>query len=95
MHDFQSFSDDDPDDKSTDVLVNSVTVGEDGDLILVRVVGSHFLWKMVRRIVGVLVEVGRGALPASQIDEFLRAALGCAGEAHRAGVRALPRARVL
>jgi len=72
MHDFQAFSDDDPDDKSTDVLVNSVTVGEDGDLILVRVVGSHFLWKMVRRIVGVLVEVGRGALPASEIDEFLQ-----------------------
>jgi tRNA pseudouridine38-40 synthase len=72
MHDFQSFSDDDPDEKSTAVLVDSVAVGEDGDLILVRVIGSHFLWKMVRRIVGVLVEVGRGGLPPSQIDDFLR-----------------------
>ena len=76
MHDFQSFSDDDPADKSTDVLVDSVTVGEDGDLVLVRVVGSHFLWKMVRRIVGVLVEVGRGALPAAHIDDFLRRTSG-------------------
>ena len=28
--------------------------------MLVRVTGSHFVWKMVRRVVGVLVEVGRG-----------------------------------
>ncbi len=62
MHDFQAFSDDDPDEKSTDVLVEDVTIGEDGDLILVRVGGSHFIWKMVRRMVGVLVEVGKGQL---------------------------------
>ena len=31
-----------------------------GDLILVRIGGSHFIWKMVRRMVGVLVEVGCG-----------------------------------
>jgi tRNA pseudouridine38-40 synthase len=72
MHDFQSFSDDDPDEKSTAVLVDRVTLGDDGDLILVRVIGSHFLWKMVRRIVGVLVEVGRGGIPVSQIDDWLR-----------------------
>jgi tRNA pseudouridine38-40 synthase len=71
MHDFQSFSDDDPADKSTAVLVDGVSVGEDGDLVLVRVEGSHFLWKMVRRIVGVLVEIGRGALPAAAVEEFL------------------------
>ena len=62
MHDFQAFSDDDPEEKSTDVLVEDVTIGEDGDLILVRVGGSHFIWKMVRRMVGVLVEVGKGQL---------------------------------
>ena len=61
MHDFQAFSDDDPEEKSTDVLVEDVTIGEDGDLILVRVGGSHFIWKMVRRMVGVLVEIGKGA----------------------------------
>ena len=27
-----------------------------------RVLGSHFLWKMVRRMVGVLVEVARGGM---------------------------------
>ena len=62
MHDFQAFSDDDPEEKSTDVLVEEVAIGEDGDLILVRVAGSHFIWKMVRRMVGVLAEIGKGGL---------------------------------
>jgi tRNA pseudouridine38-40 synthase len=72
MHDFQSFSDDDPDEKSTAVLIEDVQVGTEGDLILIRVSGSHFLWKMVRRMVGVLVEVGRGGLSAVQLEQFLR-----------------------
>jgi tRNA pseudouridine38-40 synthase len=67
MHDFQAFSDDDPDEKSTDVLVDEVTIGEDGDLVLIRVGGSHFIWKMVRRMVGVLVETGKGALTPDQV----------------------------
>jgi tRNA pseudouridine38-40 synthase len=66
MHDFQSFSDDDPDHKSTHVLVDSFDVHEDGDLIVLHIEASHFLWKMVRRLVGVLVEVGRGTI---SIDE--------------------------
>ncbi len=56
---------------STIVLVDIVDIVEDGDLVLVGIEGSHFLWKMVRRIVGVLVEVGRGELPASAIQQFL------------------------
>jgi tRNA pseudouridine38-40 synthase len=61
-HDFQSFSDDDPEDKSTEVRVEGLEIYEDGDLLIVHIEGSHFIWKMVRRIVGVLVEVGRGAM---------------------------------
>jgi tRNA pseudouridine38-40 synthase len=67
MHDFQAFSDDDPDEKSTDVLVEDVTIAEDGDLILIRVGGSHFIWKMVRRMVGVLAEVGKGEITPDQV----------------------------
>lgn len=72
MHDFRSFSDDDPEEKSTAVLIEEVTVAEAGDLVLVRIGGSHFLWKMVRRMVGVLVEIGRGGLAVSHVDKFLR-----------------------
>jgi tRNA pseudouridine38-40 synthase len=61
-HDFRSFSDDDPDEKSTEVLVEGLEIYEDGDLLIVHIEGSHFIWKMVRRIVGVLVEVGRGGM---------------------------------
>jgi tRNA pseudouridine38-40 synthase len=71
MHDFRSFSDADPQQKSTKVLVEAFDVHEDGDLILVHIEGSHFLWKMVRRLVGVLAEVGRGALTAERAAALL------------------------
>jgi tRNA pseudouridine38-40 synthase len=70
-HDFQSFSDDDPEEKSTEVHVESLEMYEDGDLILIHVEGSHFIWKMVRRIVGVLVEVGRGGMTPAQAAALL------------------------
>jgi tRNA pseudouridine38-40 synthase len=71
MHDFSSFSDDDPEEKSTKVLIDDVQIKEYGDLILIRIVGSHFIWKMVRRIVGVLVEVGRGNKSERDILNYL------------------------
>jgi tRNA pseudouridine38-40 synthase len=71
MNNFASFTEDDPEEKSTNVLVESVQVKEDGDLILIRIRGSHFIWKMVRRIVGVLTEVGRGKLSFDDVRRFL------------------------
>jgi len=71
MHDFQAFSDDDPDEKSTDVLIDDVTLADDGDLILIRVGGSHFIWKMVRRMVGVLVEIGKGEIDPDAVSALL------------------------
>ena len=77
MRDFRAFSAGDASDAadetppSTLVLVDRVDVIEDGDLVLVSVGGSHFLWKMVRRIVGVLVEVGRGGLDPAAVATLL------------------------
>jgi len=73
MRDFASFaeSDEATDQRSTRVLIDRLDIVEDGDLILVAVEGSHFLWKMVRRLVGVLVEVGRGALDERTAARFL------------------------
>lgn len=76
MRDFRSFTVDDADDlaqadRSTRVLIERLDVEQDGDLVLVAVEGSHFLWKMVRRIVGVLVEVGRRRLDAVEAAALL------------------------
>jgi tRNA pseudouridine38-40 synthase len=73
FHDFRAFSDDDPTEKSTEVLVDGLDIHEDEDLILFHVEGSHFIWKMVRRMVGVLVEVGRGRLAAADVGALLAA----------------------
>ena len=71
FHDFRAFSDDDPTEKSTEVLVDGLDIHEDEDLILFHVEGSHFIWKMVRRMVGVLVEVGRGGLTVAEAGAML------------------------
>jgi tRNA pseudouridine38-40 synthase len=69
--DFAAFSDDDPDEKSTVVVLERVELVEAGALVLVRVQGSHFLWKMVRRIVGVLAAVGRGEMTPEHAAQYL------------------------
>lgn len=71
LQDFSSFSDEDPEEKSTKVLIDDIQMKEESDLILIRIVGSHFIWKMVRRMVGVLVEVGRGKKTENDILNYL------------------------
>ncbi len=73
MHDFTSFTDRQAvKKKSPLVMVNSCQVVVIGDLILFRIVGSHFLLKMVRRIVGVLAAVGKGELAVADVRKFLK-----------------------
>ena len=67
MKDFQAFTDDDPEEKSTLVFIDEIRIEEADDLILFRVRGSHFLWKLVRRLVGVVVEAGKGRLAPEEI----------------------------
>ena len=69
--DFRSFTDDDPEEKSTQVLLQELALTEQDHLIVVHITGSHFLWKMVRRIVGVLVGVGKGELRPDDMAQLL------------------------
>jgi len=55
------------------VNVTCVELAETGDLILLRTGASHFLWKMARRMVGVLVEVGRGNIAPDRVFELRHA----------------------
>jgi tRNA pseudouridine38-40 synthase len=71
MKNLQSFTDDTAEEKSTKVLIDEVSLQESGSLILFTIRGSHFLWKLVRRIVGVTVEVGRGTMTVDDVQRFL------------------------
>jgi tRNA pseudouridine38-40 synthase len=73
FHDFRAFSDDDPRAKSTTVHLEAFDVHEDEDLLVLHVEASHFLWKMVRRLVGVLVDVGRAQMPVEEAGKLFDA----------------------
>jgi tRNA pseudouridine38-40 synthase len=72
-HNFICFRAQDPDrpDESTIVVVDDAAVELDGDLIMFRITGSHFLWRMVRRIVGVLVRIGKGEVKPEAFTRLL------------------------
>jgi len=74
FHDFASFADKRRE-KSASSLVqlDTATIKRCDDLILFRFAGSHFLWKMVRRLVGVTVEAGRGKLSIRDIEAMMKA----------------------
>jgi len=71
FHDFRSFGDTEQEDQSTMVDLTKIEIRETPDRIMIHITGSHFLWKMVRRMVGVLVEVGRGRMPVETVEMFI------------------------
>jgi tRNA pseudouridine38-40 synthase len=75
-HDFSAFAQRGEPGASTAVVVDESRVERRGDLLLFRVAASHFLWKMVRRLAGSLVAVGRGDLDESDLERLLEAAEG-------------------
>jgi len=71
FHDFSSFGATTGEDKSTLVDISHLNISESGNLILLHILGSHFLWMMVRRITGVLVHAGKGKLTVKEILGFM------------------------
>lgn len=74
MRDFSAYREFDKNsDESSLVNITSIELVEAGDLILLRMGASHFLWKMVRRIVGIIVEAGRGNIAPNDIPQLRHA----------------------
>ena len=71
-HDFASFCENPEGQDSTVVVVERSEVLDWEHEIHYRVEASHFLWKMVRRLVGALVEVGRGNLDGADFESLLQ-----------------------
>lgn len=84
MHDFTAFCVGRP--PSTVRQIEAVTIWREGDMVLIRIAGNAFLQRMVRRMVGALVRVGRGQLPVEAVGAVLtsgkRAAVPAAAPAH-------------
>lgn len=72
MHDFASFSSSPEQEKSTLVLVESVELVAEDEMLMLRIKASHFLWNMVRNLVGVLIEIGKGRLKPEIIEQALQ-----------------------
>jgi tRNA pseudouridine38-40 synthase len=72
-HDFVRFAAKDPSrpGESTIVVVESAEIQVEDHLVAIRLEASHFLWRMVRRVVGVLVKVGLGEVTVEQFAELL------------------------
>lgn len=69
-HDFSNFSK--KSDRNPLRTIDAVEVTKRGDLVQVDIVGESFLWNMVRKIVSVLLSVGRRELPVEIINEFFK-----------------------
>lgn len=79
-HDFRRFCEAPAKQTSTLVEVEAVEVVAAGELVLLRFVASHYLWKMVRRLVGALVRVGAGRLGEDGFAALLAGAPGAGAD---------------
>jgi tRNA pseudouridine38-40 synthase len=73
-HDFSAFRAADPSrpDESPIVVVEDAAIEKDGDLVVFRITASHFVWRMVRRVVGALVKLGRGEITPDDFANLLQ-----------------------
>lgn len=67
-HDFTNFSK--KSERNPVRTIDEIQVNQEKDLIQFDVVGESFLWNMVRKMVSILLMVGRGELPVGIVDEL-------------------------
>ncbi len=76
-HDFKSFQARDPADKDrhkekhTIRTLKKISIRKKGDFVFIDVEGDGFLYKMARNIVGTLIKIGSGLIPAGGLLKIL------------------------
>ncbi len=70
-HDFTAFSNAKGQKKSMVRKIDTFTLQQDGPLLTLQVCGNGFLYNMVRKMVGALLQVGLGQLTAQEIAQLL------------------------
>jgi tRNA pseudouridine38-40 synthase len=58
-------------DESPVVVVEDAGIETEGDLIIFSITASHFVWRMVRRVVGALVKLGLGEITEGDFSGLL------------------------
>jgi tRNA pseudouridine38-40 synthase len=53
------------------VVVEKAEIETEDDVIQIRIEASHFLWRMVRRVIGALVKVGKQELALEEFEKLL------------------------
>ena len=71
-HDFKSFCSIHTSAETTVRTIYGIEVKQEGDLILIRVTGSGFLYHMVRIISGTLILAGNGQIAPEHVQEILK-----------------------
>ncbi len=74
-HDFKCFQAQDPGrpNESSIVVVARAEIEVLEDRLLFRIAASHFVWRMVRRLAGVLVKLGLGEITQADFEKLLEA----------------------
>lgn len=70
-HDFRAFGTKISQEKNCIRTISNVSIKKDGDYIVILIRGDGFIYNMVRKIVGTLVEVSRGKLTKSGVKNIL------------------------
>lgn len=70
-HDFSAFAIKTEDDKDCVRLIEAIEIDDKDEYIFIRITGNGFLRKMVRSIVGTLLEVGRGKLKIDDVKNAI------------------------
>lgn len=85
QHNFNGFSSAKASKKSTERVIYSIDIEQDGEEIIISYHGNGFLYNMVRIMTGTLIEIGLSKLPEDVISKALKT-----GERQIAGYTAPP-----